>query len=269
MKRKRLVVASPALTTPLAQQKQAELRQVVLSSFTKSKRAVAKYLVPQFIKLKGLQFAEEDDEELDDQDLLDDDDEEDDPEEVTDVIDDLPLGHIGALATDMATLMVAMAVSQASESLLSLGITRADTVDRAQAAARKFAVGRAKQASKAVTFTTEKALRQVLRNALQEGWSPQQLEKQIQDAYIFSADRASVIATMEIGKAKVKGAVRGWRASRIVSTKAWVLDATHDRDDICDDNADAGSIGLEETFPSGDWEPPAHPYCVCELEAEQ
>jgi hypothetical protein len=35
--------------------------------------------------------------------------------------------------------------------------------------------------------------------------------------------------------------------------------------DICVENADAGVIGLDEEFPSGDQAPPAHPHEECDL----
>lgn len=35
--------------------------------------------------------------------------------------------------------------------------------------------------------------------------------------------------------------------------------------DICQENADASPIRIDETFPSGDTEPPAHPNCVCDI----
>lgn len=36
--------------------------------------------------------------------------------------------------------------------------------------------------------------------------------------------------------------------------------------ETCQENADAGWIDMDEQFPSGDDEPPAHPNCDCELE---
>lgn len=36
--------------------------------------------------------------------------------------------------------------------------------------------------------------------------------------------------------------------------------------EVCMENADAGWIDIDEDFPSGDDEPPAHPNCACELE---
>jgi hypothetical protein len=36
--------------------------------------------------------------------------------------------------------------------------------------------------------------------------------------------------------------------------------------DVCQENADAGWIDMDDTFPSGDDEPPAHPHCDCDIE---
>jgi len=35
--------------------------------------------------------------------------------------------------------------------------------------------------------------------------------------------------------------------------------------DLCQENADVSPIRIDETFPSGDTEPPAHPNCVCDI----
>jgi len=36
--------------------------------------------------------------------------------------------------------------------------------------------------------------------------------------------------------------------------------------EMCQENADAGWIDMDDTFPSGDDEPPAHPNCDCDIE---
>ena len=36
--------------------------------------------------------------------------------------------------------------------------------------------------------------------------------------------------------------------------------------EACQENADAGWIDMDDTFPSGDDEPPAHPNCDCDIE---
>ena len=35
--------------------------------------------------------------------------------------------------------------------------------------------------------------------------------------------------------------------------------------DLCQENADVSPIRIDDTFPSGDTEPPAHPNCVCDI----
>lgn len=47
--------------------------------------------------------------------------------------------------------------------------------------------------------------------------------------------------------------------------KIWV---TQGADDECADNEDQGTIGMDESFSSGDDMPPAHPNCRCDLDFE-
>lgn len=47
--------------------------------------------------------------------------------------------------------------------------------------------------------------------------------------------------------------------------KIWV---TRGADDECADNENQGTIGMDETFSSGDNMPPAHPNCRCDLDFE-
>ena len=47
-----------------------------------------------------------------------------------------------------------------------------------------------------------------------------------------------------------------------VSGKEWIVT---DPCPICEDNGNAGAIGLNDAFPSGDMRPPAHPNCRCAL----
>jgi hypothetical protein len=56
-----------------------------------------------------------------------------------------------------------------------------------------------------------------------------------------------------------------YKESGVVSGKEWLLGSEHDQDDECDDNVAAGVIALDDSFPSGDDEAPAHPNCVCDV----
>lgn len=66
---------------------------------------------------------------------------------------------------------------------------------------------------------------------------------------------ATALETLEAGKI---GEIQA-----ILYKKRWQTD--DDPCDICLENATAGWILADETFPSGDEEPDAHPNCKCEL----
>lgn len=77
--------------------------------------------------------------------------------------------------------------------------------------------------------------------------------------------RALRIARTETINAYGAGALEGYRQSGVAIGKFWQPDS--EACPICVDNADAGVIGLDEEFPSGDQAPTAHPQCECSLGA--
>ena len=78
-------------------------------------------------------------------------------------------------------------------------------------------------------------------------------------------ERALLIARTEISDALSEGNLQSWKASGVVEGKEWVLGSEHGVPDICDENAAAGVIPIDATFPSGDDRPTAHVQCVCDL----
>jgi hypothetical protein len=116
-----------------------------------------------------------------------------------------------------------------------------------------------------ISDSTRNMMRGTISEAIEQGWSHDQLKDALSESYAFSKGRADTIARTEINKAEVKGNMNGYKASGVVKGKQWILGDGHDIDDPCDDNADAGTIGLDEDFPSGDSEPPQHPNCICSI----
>ena len=118
-----------------------------------------------------------------------------------------------------------------------------------------------------ITESTRDYLRGTVSNAVEEGWSPQRLINEITDDDTIWKDRAGVIARTELQLAHQNGNLIGWKASGVVKGKRSLC--LHDADakgsDPCWDNADAGVIGIDDSFPSGDDAPPFHPNCVCQL----
>ena len=115
----------------------------------------------------------------------------------------------------------------------------------------------------------EDATRDMLRGdvakAVEEGWSTNKLRDALEDNYAFSEDRAEMISRTEIAFADTRGNMIAYKESGVVAGKQWILGSEHVDMDECDDNAQAGVIGIDEAFPSGDMEPPQHPNCVCDF----
>src|SRR6185312_12134499 len=112
---------------------------------------------------------------------------------------------------------------------------------------------------------TREFLRDDVGQALADGWSNDELAKKLADSYAFSDDRAMTIARTETQMAANAGALNGYKASGVVDGKIWLTAEDDLVSEECQENGDAGVIGLDEDFPSGDDAPPVHPNCRCSI----
>lgn len=156
-----------------------------------------------------------------------------------------------------------MAVDGADEGLDQLGRDFEDSItNQAHQDAIDWAEEHAAELVSGVDDTTKTGLQALVGKALEEGQSTADLAKSIQEYSGFNEDRAKLIANTETARADMAGNRAGWKASGVVTGKKWVLSA--DPCPECEENADAGTIGLEDDFPNGD--SPAHPNCECDEE---
>ena len=112
--------------------------------------------------------------------------------------------------------------------------------------------------------TTLDRIGTILAAGLKEGVTPSEMAKQMQyeiDDLLDDSERALMIAQTETSRA-VSIASRELYQDSGVELVQWLV---ADPCDLCQENADVSPIGIDETFPSGDTEPPAHPNCVCDL----
>jgi hypothetical protein len=72
-----------------------------------------------------------------------------------------------------------------------------------------------------------------------------------------------LIDKTETDAAKWFGQTKGHEARGDGAYKIWVV---QDPCEVCADNESEGPIPVGEEFSSGDYAPPAHPSCVCDLE---
>jgi len=99
-----------------------------------------------------------------------------------------------------------------------------------------------------------------LAKALEEGWAPSKAADML-DMVIDDPQHALVIAQTEMSRA-VSVATRDRYETADIQQVEWLVAEGCDE---CQENADASPIGIGDTFPSGDSEPPAHPNCMCAL----
>lgn len=112
--------------------------------------------------------------------------------------------------------------------------------------------------------TTLDRIGTILAAGLKEGVTPSDMAKQMQweiDDLLDDPERALTIAQTETSRA-VSIASRELYQESGVELVEWLV---ADPCDLCQENADVSPIGIGDTFPSGDTEPPAHPNCVCDI----
>ena len=113
-----------------------------------------------------------------------------------------------------------------------------------------------------ITESTREFIRGDVTTAIDEGWSNDRLATALEDAYGFSEDRAMMIARTETSIAAKEGAMEGYRASGVVEGKVWLTADDDLVEEDCQENADEGTIALDDDFPNGD---NPHPNCRCSI----
>lgn len=197
------------------------------------------------------------------------------------ILDELEFDGWAILFDDAAACLAEIAKKSGAQALAQVGVTDKDItkfVDKdAIAWAKKRAaemVGMRWDGQKliqnpnpvwAITDGTRDYLRGTVTKAVEEGWSPQKLKKEILEDEAMWEYRAKMIAETELNMAHAEGNLIGWRESGVVEGKRSLCqrDRNYPTTDPCPGNADAGVIGLDETFPSGRKTAPFHPNCKC------
>lgn len=113
-----------------------------------------------------------------------------------------------------------------------------------------------------ISTTTLDRIGTVLAQSLAAGTRPtaRDLAGQL-DTAIDDPQRALVIAQTEMSRSVSVASRDLYETSGVEQVEWLVAEGCAD----CQDNADASPINIDDTFPSGDSEPPAHPNCMCSL----
>ncbi|MEE7504739.1 hypothetical protein [Methylobacterium mesophilicum] len=122
----------------------------------------------------------------------------------------------------------------------------------------------AADAAMTITEATRARLRETIASGLERNLGLDAIAAAIEADDAFSVERAALIAEYEVASANGAASLESYRgavADGIAVRKAWW--AEEGCCAVCQANADAGAIELDEAFPSGDDTTPAHPSCRC------
>lgn len=150
--------------------------------------------------------------------------------------------------------------------LAEVGIEAGDEiVAHVDVAATLFAAQRSAELVTAVSDTTRSSVRDLVGDALGEGWSTDKLSDALQESVSFSEYRATMVARTELAFAHVQGNLDGWKQSGAVAEKQWLASAG--ACPICE-AMNGVTVALDDTFDydGEDIEgPPGHPNCRCDV----
>jgi hypothetical protein len=111
-----------------------------------------------------------------------------------------------------------------------------------------------------VAETSKTRMRQIVSDGVRRGESIGDITGKIRTDYLFSDEKARMIARTETAKALGQGQ-KGAAIAQGRDEKRWTTSG--DVDDICLENESVGWIGISDVFPSGEDTVPAHPNCRC------
>jgi len=116
---------------------------------------------------------------------------------------------------------------------------------------------------RSVAETTKDDIRRLVGQAADEGWSSEQLAKEIRSAGAdLSRSRSLAISRTESAAGYSQGSIAAYQVSGVVTETEWLQGP--DSCDICQSlNGQRAELGAE--FASGITAPPAHPNCTCVL----
>jgi hypothetical protein len=196
------------------------------------------------------------------------------------IADQIDLSSLDTLVDVTAEALERLTLDTAQRALAQLGVTdRADLVDQVNTMAVDAANARAAElvgkqwrdgelvdnpnAKWAITDSTRDMLRSTITGGLADNVGYDEIVDRI-EALGFGTARAETIARTEIARANSAAALDSYRAARdgagVKTKKEWLVD--DEPCEVCQENAAAGAIDLDDDFPSGDAAPPGHPRCL-------
>lgn len=192
-------------------------------------------------------------------------------------LDDLDLDVFSISEEDLATAIEAIGADASRIALSQLGqVDNSGLVEQVNRRALEYARDRSAElvsfdedADPLLVSSTRDMIRATIAQGIEDNLSTGAIGDLLEENYAFSEERADTIASTEITTANSMGALASYEEAKDAGVnvkKSWLI--LEDACDVCQENADAGAIDLDEPFPSGDMAPGAHPHCRCVLVPE-
>lgn len=135
-------------------------------------------------------------------------------------------------------------------------------LSQANAKAITWAETHAGELVRGLDETTRDLVKTLTTEALEEGWSNDELAEELENSDAFDDARSDRIARTETAFADVQGNLIGWEESGVVEGKEWIVG-----DGCCDECEELNGevVALDEEFSNGSDAAPAHPDCRCDV----
>lgn len=191
------------------------------------------------------------------------------PADVEALVDQLNLDGLTQASDDVLQGLTDAATDGAKQAMTQLQIGDENMTDLVNDKAVQFANQRAAELITSagdggeLAKATRDMIRKTVQQAVEEGWSNQELSRSLQDSYAFSKQRAETIARTETAFADAHGNMISYIESGVVKKKRWILDP--DPCPVCIANAEQGDIPLMQDFQGGVMTAPQHPRCRCDV----
>ncbi len=139
------------------------------------------------------------------------------------------------------------------------------STDQMDAAAEAYVKEHGAELVKEIEDTTRDRMKEMIGEAVREGYSADELADNIEESGVFGEARAETIARTELATAHVQGNIAGWEATGLVDRKQWITGAG-----CCPEcqELDGVIVDMDEDFDYADGPveaPPAHPNCRCDI----
>jgi SPP1 gp7 family putative phage head morphogenesis protein len=210
-------------------------------------------------------------------------DQEIDPEKIIEDLNlDLPEKIIEQFIEKLQNELLTIQIISGQEALKVLNKDTQQLLEKVKEKATKYASDRSAEligkkidsngniidnpdASFVINQTTRDNMKILVNNALQQGWSNDELKENIINNYSFSEQRSKTIARTETNFADNKITLKAYKIGG-VEKKSWLTSEDDKVSDICQGCEQEGEIGIDDIFQSsGTDAPPGHPNCRCTL----